>query len=264
MLDEALLPVNNNSYYESLEAVTEQAKRLGEGMSGMAHYARREDTEALCTSVRTAADAVCGLAENAAQSAYLIGAGDQQSQPGKPPVFDTLRMDRSIQTVKTIAERIERGEYTQTQLINDATTVATHTSTLATICREASERSTTVNVKKQFVNCARDITSATASLINAVKQVDQHIRYCYLVSHTLVQAAFSDANRRECAEHAHRLRLAAENLETFVDNPEFGPVPARISEAGRQAQQPVLHSGRQMLDASCEMIRSVVQPIVNN
>jgi hypothetical protein len=31
----ALAPLNENSYYESLEAVTEQAKRLGDGMSGM-------------------------------------------------------------------------------------------------------------------------------------------------------------------------------------------------------------------------------------
>lgn len=31
----ALAPMNENSYYESLEAVTEQAKRLGDGMSGM-------------------------------------------------------------------------------------------------------------------------------------------------------------------------------------------------------------------------------------
>lgn len=57
------------------------------------------------------------------------------------------------------------------------------------------------------------------------------------------------------SENAHQLSLAAENLEAFVGNPEFGPIPARISNAGRQAQQPVLQSAKQMLDASCEMIR---------
>lgn len=37
-------------------------------MNGLAHYARRDDTEQLCLAVRKVADAVCGLAKNAAQS----------------------------------------------------------------------------------------------------------------------------------------------------------------------------------------------------
>lgn len=67
MLDRATLPVNFDGYYKSLESVTEQAKRLGEGMTGIARHAKSQDTQALCESVRTAANAICGLAESAAQ-----------------------------------------------------------------------------------------------------------------------------------------------------------------------------------------------------
>ncbi len=66
--------------------------------------------------------------------------------------------------------------------------IASHTSTLANICREASEQSANVNVKRQFVNCARDITAATASLINSVKRLDQ---------------SETEEHRFECTEHAH-------------------------------------------------------------
>lgn len=54
----------------------------------------------------------------------------------------------------------------------DATVIAKHTSTLANLCREASERASNVNLKKQFINCAREVASSTASLITAVKQLD--------------------------------------------------------------------------------------------
>lgn len=61
--------------------------------------------------------------------------------------------------------------YMNNEYFKDATTVATHSSTIATICRDASDISTNVNNKKHFVHCARDITQATSSLISAVKQV---------------------------------------------------------------------------------------------
>lgn len=66
-MDRANLPVNNEGYYESLDSVTEQAKRLGEGMTGIARHAKSQDAQALCESIRTAANAICGLAEGAAQ-----------------------------------------------------------------------------------------------------------------------------------------------------------------------------------------------------
>ncbi|VDN27479.1 unnamed protein product [Gongylonema pulchrum] len=70
---------------------------------------------------------------------------------------------------------------------------------------------------------------------------------------------FSEKNQRECTEAARSLHTAAEQLETFVDNPQFAAVPAKISTSGAAAQQPVLVSGREMLDASCEMIMTAKQ-----
>lgn len=65
---------------------------------------------------------------------------------------------------------------------------------------------------------------------------------------------YSEQNQRECSNAAVSLYTAADQLETYVDNPDFAPVPAKISIAGQNAQRQVLVSGRQMLDASCEMI----------
>ncbi|VDP18062.1 unnamed protein product, partial [Onchocerca flexuosa] len=244
ILDRANLPINNESYYESLDSVTEQAKRLGEGMTGIARHAKNQDTQSLCESVHTAADAICGLAEGATQSAYLIGVADAKSQPGQAAIIDTLKCQRSIEIVKQICERIERMEYTQQQILDDATVIAKHTSTLANLCREASERASNVNLKKQFINCAREVASSTASLITAVKQLD---------------SSFTEKNQRECTEAARSLYTAAQQLETFVDNPDFAAVPAKISTSGEAAQKSILLSGKEMLDASCEMIITAKQ-----
>ncbi|VDN85857.1 unnamed protein product, partial [Brugia pahangi] len=235
ILDRANLPVNNDGYYESLDSVTEQAKRLGEGMTGIARHAKNQDTHSLCESVHIAADAICGLAEGATQSAYLIGVADAKSQPGHAAIIDTSKCHRSVEIVKQICERIERMEYTQQQILDDATVIAKHTSTLANLCREASERASNVNLKKQFINCAREVASSTASLISAVKQLD---------------SSFTEKNQRECTEAARSLYTAAQQLETFVDNPDFAAVPARISVAGEIAQKTAKQLAVSPADAS--------------
>lgn len=111
-------PINQNSYYDSLGQMTNEARHLGDGMNGLAHYARRDDKTQLCMSVRAVAQAVCGLIEHSAQSAYLIGAGEAESQPGKPAIFDTLRCANSLQAVKQIAQNLEDGRYNKAQIIN--------------------------------------------------------------------------------------------------------------------------------------------------
>lgn len=90
------------------------------------------------------------------------------------------------------------------------------------------------------MNCTREITSIAASLITAVKRYDQTMD-----------------NLEECVENARKLHTAVENLEKFIDNPDFGTLPARISASGRKAQQPLIRSAIKMLDASLDMIMYV-------
>ncbi|KAL3090978.1 hypothetical protein niasHS_007353 [Heterodera schachtii] len=233
------VPLNGNSYYESLAEVTNEARNLGDGMNGLAHYARRNDNEQLCLAVRQVANAVCGLAKNAAQSAYLIGVGDPQSEPGRAAIYDVGRCEQSLEAVKQLTEQICTGRSEKRQIINDTTVLASHASVLASVCRDASEQSANVGVRSQFVNCAREITSVTAALITTVKLYDQSERA---------------ADLGKCVEQANKLHSAADNLCKFVDNPDFGALPARIALAGRRAQQPLVHSSTKMLDASLDMI----------
>ncbi|KAI6216966.1 BMA-TLN-1, isoform b [Aphelenchoides fujianensis] len=237
----SVVPVNSHSYYESLEAVTESAKRLGDGMKGMAHSAKHDAAFELVRSVHAAADAVCSLAEHTAQSAYLIGTGDPQSKRGRPAPFDAHRLQRAVQNVKELAASIQDGGYTHSELISDITTVATQSSAIATICRDASvAENVSQSAKQSFVNCVAEITQATSSLIGAVKKLDAQQQ--------------NAAHRAEIAARAADLSRAAETLEAFVDRPGFSPGPAQVSAVGREAQAPVLDAGRRMLESSAAMI----------
>ncbi|VDM52399.1 unnamed protein product [Angiostrongylus costaricensis] len=222
LTEHANVPVNNSTYFGCLDTITEQSRHLGESMTGIARNAKAVDARALCTNVRQSADAVCSLAESASQAAYLIGIAHPKSVRGEAAIIDANRVRRSGLLVR-----------------QDATVVAKHTSNMANMCREASEKSQNVNVKKEFINCAGKVAAGTAKLITAVKQLDSKP---------------SAETREVCTSAAQSLRTATEQLESYVDNPDFAGVPARISPSGRDAQIPVLTSARQMLDASCEMI----------
>lgn len=97
--------------------VTNDARRLGDGMTGMAHFTRCKDTNQVCQAVRTVAAAICGLVENAAQCAYLVGVGDEQSVPGKPAIVDFTKYEISLQIIKQLTENIERSDCNKLQII---------------------------------------------------------------------------------------------------------------------------------------------------
>ncbi|CAK5082389.1 unnamed protein product [Meloidogyne enterolobii] len=234
------IPLNGNSYYESLAEVTNEARNLGDGMNGLAHYARRDDTEQLCLAVRKVADAVCGLAKNAAQSAYLIGVGDTSSEPGRAAIYDVNKYQYSIESLQQAIGRLNNSISSgdKQQLLDNVSTFTMHSSDLASICRDASEKSANISVRSKLVNSAVELTSITAALITAVKNIDKN----------------SNKEFDECLLQINKLRSSVDNLQKFLDNPDFGPIPAKISVAGRQAQQPLIGSSRKMLDASSEMI----------
>uniref|UniRef100_A0AC35TRB9 FERM domain-containing protein n=1 Tax=Rhabditophanes sp. KR3021 TaxID=114890 RepID=A0AC35TRB9_9BILA len=242
ILDSALFPVNSLGYYESLEGVTEQAKRLGEGMTGIARNAKAVDTTAFCKSLRIAAEAVCGLAELASQSAYLVGVSDLSSVPGKAALLNIQQFETHLSIVNQICGIITNQDYHHQSLLNNATILAQNTSGLASLCRQASDKSTNVNVKKQFVQCGRDIASHTALLISSVKVVDRD---------------FNNASKKiQLSDTARSLISAAEQLHSYITHPEFNAVPAKISARAEEAQGPILDNGRGMLEASCGMIRT--------
>ena len=92
--------VSDMSYYECLDTVMEKSKALGDGMTGIANHAKKSEHEEFGDSVKSVADAICGLVEAAAQSAYLVGVSDPSSVTGRAGLIDQSQFVRAAQAIK--------------------------------------------------------------------------------------------------------------------------------------------------------------------
>ena len=248
MLDNPTESVSDSSYYECLDNVMEKSKALGDGMTGIANHAKKSEHEEFGSAVKEVASAIVGLIEAASQATYLVGVSDPTSVAGKRGLVDQTNFMRASQAIKLACQTLTVQNSTQQQILSAATVIAKHTSSLCNACRLASSKTTNPVAKRHFVQSAKDVANATAVLVKEIKKLDSN--YC-------------DENRAACAASTRPLIEAVDNLCQFASSPEFASVPGKISGEGREAQKPILESGKQIIEGSCAMIHSAKSLAVN-
>lgn len=72
LLDNPTEPINDSSYYESLDNVIEKSKVLGEALSGITSSAKCSENEKFVEHVKNFSNAICSLIESSSQTAYLV------------------------------------------------------------------------------------------------------------------------------------------------------------------------------------------------
>lgn len=92
--------------------------------------------------------------------------------------------------------------------------------------------------KNEFISGAKHVANATVDLVRKVKGLEDD---------------YAVPSR---AQYVEPLLDAVKAVRQFASNPEFISVPARISAEGRKAQEPVLNSGRGVLDGVIEMVKA--------
>merc|ERR1719410_132937 len=157
-------------------------------------------------------------------------------------------IEAASQAIKLACQTLTVQNSTQQQILSAATVIAKHTTSLCNACRLASSKTTNPVAKRHFVQSAKDVANATAVLVKEIKKLDSN--YC-------------DENRAACAASTRPLIEAVDNLCQFASSPEFASVPGKISGEGREAQKPILDSGRQIIEGSCAMIHSAKSLAVN-
>ncbi|XP_042904301.1 talin-2 isoform X1 [Parasteatoda tepidariorum] len=248
LLDNPVEPINDLSYYECLDAVTEKSKNLGDGMTGIANFAKSNEQEQFGHSVNDVSNAVCGLIEAAAQAAYLVGVSDPSSVAGRQGLVDVAQFARANQAIQSACQQLTNSVSNQQQILSAATVIAKHTSALCNSCRIASSKTSNPVAKRHFVQSAKDVANATANLVKEIKALDQDP---------------TEKNRQNTSTAIKPLVEAVENLTTFASSPEFASVPAKISPKARIAQEPITSSGKNIIDGSCNMIVSAKSLVVN-
>ena len=248
VLDNAGQAISHLSYYECLDTVMEKSKALGDGMTGIANHAKKSEHEEFGDSVKNVSDAICGLVEAAAQSAYLVGISDPSSVAGSLGLVDQTQFVRAAQAIKQACQVLCNQNSGQQQILSSATVIAKHTNVLCNACRHASSKTNDPAAKRHFVQSAKEVANATATLVKEIKNLDLN---------------YTTENRRTCSEATRPLIEAVDGLCQFAASPEFASLPAKISGEGKQAQGPILDSGYQIIDGSCNMIQSAKSLAIN-
>jgi talin len=248
VLENSNQSISDLTYYECLDTVMEKSKALGDGMTGIANHAKRSEHDEFGEAVKGVAEAICGLVEAAAQASYLVGVADPSSVAGRRGLVDQAQFLRSAQAIKKACIVLCAPGSGQQQILTSATIIAKHTSSLCNTCRTASSKTTNPVAKKQFVQSAKDVANATATLVKEIKALDPN---------------YTDGNRQRCSSSTKPLLAAVDNLCQFASTPEFASVPARISDQGRCGQEPILESGHFIIEGSCSMIHSAKSLAVN-
>ncbi|QQP52773.1 Uncharacterized protein FKW44_005020, partial [Caligus rogercresseyi] len=224
-------PLSNLTYYECLDAVMEKSKALGDGMTGIANHAKKSDHEEFGASVTNVSEAICGLIEAAVQSAYLVGIADKNSTTGKKGIVDQNQFHRASQA---------RSQSGQQQILSSATVIATHTSAVCNSCRVIASKTTNPVTKRHFVQSAKEVANATATLVKEIKQLD---------------ANYNDENHRRTTEASKPLIESMDNLCQFVMSPEFTSIPLKSPKMVSRPRNPFL--------SSCSMIHSAKSLAIN-
>merc|ERR1712223_710660 len=248
VLENTTQSVSDLSYFECLDTVMEKSKALGDRMTGIANHAKHSEHDLFGDAVKGVAEAICGLVEAAAQASYLVGVADPSSVSGKRGLVDQAQFLRAAQAIKQACAILCNPASGQQQILTSATVIAKHTSALCNSCRVASSKTSNPVAKKQFVQSAKDVANATATLVKEIKALDPN---------------YSQGNRQKCSNATQPLIEAVDNLCQFASTPEYASVPARISEQGRLAQEPIIESGHFIIEGSCSMIHSAKSLAVN-
>lgn len=72
LLEKPSEPINDCSYFESLDCIIDKSKALGEALTGMTTTARLSEHERFAEHIKSFSSVICSLIETSAQAAYLV------------------------------------------------------------------------------------------------------------------------------------------------------------------------------------------------
>lgn len=244
LLEDPKESYNDQGYYDCVETATEKSRMLGYAISGMIDNAKQSQHVNFGHAVNQVTESIQGLIQSAAQSAYLVGVAHSPGGCSRPGIINEEKLARAYQGTRQDCEIVSSPHTTKQQKITALTSIAKHTSFLCVVCRQASLNTSNPVAKNEFIEGAKLVATTTSDLVQEVKGL--HDEYS-APSH----------------ERFVRPLLAAVNsLCQYASSPEFLSVPVQISADGRRAQEPILQSGRGVLDGVVEMVKAAKSLVV--
>ncbi|XP_073841685.1 talin_middle and talin-RS domain-containing protein rhea isoform X1 [Musca autumnalis] len=239
MLDYPHEPVNDQGYFDCVEAATAKSRNLGYAFSEMINNAKQSNHAEFAKSVNNVSESIRGLIESSAQAAYLIGVSHPSSQAGRPGIIDQAQLTWAYQGIRQHCDVVSSPQSSKQQKISALTVIAKHTSYLCSICRQASMNTNNPTAKNEFIVLAKQVATATSNLVQEIKAIED-----------------DPSQPSSGARLVEPLLESVKAVRQYASSPDFISVPAKISAEGRKAQDPVLNAGRGVIDGVIEMVQA--------
>lgn len=242
LLDSADEPLLDKGFYDCMNDIKLKSMELGEAIQGIAKSAQSANPEDIEKSLNQISDSIIPLIEATVHSAYLIGVSNPTSVAPRPAIISQTQLIRAAQTIRQNSDIIRFGgsenvpSREQLTAIGDA--INDNIESICKACDTANLNTMNPVAKKQFEKCSTEIEKLKKLCLREIKSLEYN------------------GNVERCSAALESLIDEINSLIEFTGSPEYASVPAKISPQGRSAQDPVLQSGRGVLESGVLMVKA--------
>ncbi|KAA3678723.1 talin [Paragonimus westermani] len=252
LLENPNRPVNDQNYYECVDAVAKSLAPLADSLRNMSNAIREKQNQDFGSAVRQCANSVCQLVEETAQAAYIIGLADPRSEPGRPSLVNTQLFIRTQRDIQQVCDAICDPTITNRQVIALSTEMARSAKVLCEACSTVSAQTTNSEARQELNTLTRETMQGITALIQHRGSISN------MDSGTDLSGDWvSEANRQTTLANARAVSLHVARLVHLVtQGPQFVGQAARVTNEAREAQQPVCSAGLASLNAAQAVLRA--------
>ena len=227
-------PINNRSYFENFENVMDQSRSLGTNMSQLTFDAKGGDLDQFGESVDSTCQSICSLMEAAAQIAYLVGASDERSRPGKKALVDVEHLEALQSDYMTSWKRMQSPDLSRQDLSQAAQALAAATRDLIQFCKAAANAASgNPAISDKYKSFGQKSALATKMALDSLK-----------------------TGQYPPESFAQQLETSFTDLIKLSASKELAGEPAIISEEGKMLQLPIIRGGEHVKVASLHLVNT--------
>eukprot|EP00117_Sycon_ciliatum_P031795 scpid3878/ scgid24807/ Talin-1 len=210
-------PLSSEDYFTCERIVKDKAMALNTALTTMTSSLRNEELERVQSAAPQFGEDVSAAVRAAAQCALLSCGESPLSEP--------------LYALRVACDRLQDPRCEGRQLLAQATEINKQSAAVRKIALGMAETSSVAEVKRFYMESARETTGLTAAVVQGV---------------TKLASASTDANREVCAEKSTALVMAVEQLVSFSMAPP-GTLPPTD---GTPMEVPVLDPARSLVASS--------------
>ena len=227
------------------ERIHGTAKVMIATVANLKQHLRDNYSKGVAEEVRTIAEHVVSITENAAQLAYVVAVQDPMSEPALPGVCDRYSFEMAKFSITIACKKFEKNKHydidTQT-ILNISSVIADGLTVIRDGCKRASEvQDLKPKDREMFLNCNKAIQGATTPFLSSLKTFTK---------------AREESERQRCLIFSRTMVESVKAAVDFSQLLEFRGQLASLSEEARESQTAILGSAMAVVSSVVQLFEA--------